>query len=253
MNYTVKQLATMSGVSVRTLHWYDEKDILKPAFIAENGYRFYTEEQVLRLQQILFYKELGFSLERINVLVAQEDFDKIKALEMHRNMLNHDIDHKQSLIDTIDKTLNYLRGESTMQNLSEIFDGFTDELQQHYLDYLEDEAGVPKQTLDDAHRKAQKFSKQDWLRHKAAMDAIHHQLVEALERGLLPESAEVQKIMPKHYQQICLFWTPDREKYIGLSEMYGSHPDFVRFYDNIHPELLAFLQQAMCCYAQQLP
>src|SRR5258705_6649722 len=84
MAYTVKQVAGMSGVSVRTLHFYHESGLLKPAYRAANGYRFYEEAQLLTLQQILFYRELGFELKRIKRIVGRADFEKIAALESHR-------------------------------------------------------------------------------------------------------------------------------------------------------------------------
>src|SRR6187401_2666405 len=87
MAYTVKKLAGMSGVSVRTLHFYDEIGLLKPAFVGANGYRFYEEEQLLMLQQILFYRELEFELKDIQRILATGRFNKLKALKQHRELL----------------------------------------------------------------------------------------------------------------------------------------------------------------------
>src|SRR5687768_6937643 len=87
MAWTVKQVSAMSGVSVRTLHFYDETDLLKPAYTGANGYRFYEEPQLLMLQQILFYRELGFELRRIAQLVGRPDFQRIDALRSHRRAL----------------------------------------------------------------------------------------------------------------------------------------------------------------------
>ncbi|HEV8052077.1 MAG TPA: MerR family transcriptional regulator, partial [Parachlamydiaceae bacterium] len=84
MVYTVTKLAKISGVSIRTLHWYDHIDLLKPAYYGANGYRYYEEEQLLILQQILFFRELGFELKQIQKLLARGDFDKIVALSSHR-------------------------------------------------------------------------------------------------------------------------------------------------------------------------
>jgi len=87
MPYTVKQVATMSGVSVRTLHFYDEVGLLKPAFYGTNGYRFYEEAQLLMLQQVLFYRELGFDLAQIKQTLHRSDFEKAAALQSHREVL----------------------------------------------------------------------------------------------------------------------------------------------------------------------
>ncbi len=87
MAYTVKQVAAMSGVSVRTLHFYDETGLLKPAYHGANGYRFYEEPQLLTLQQILFYRELGFELKQIKRILGRADFEKVAALQSHRKVL----------------------------------------------------------------------------------------------------------------------------------------------------------------------
>ncbi len=87
MAYTVKQVAAMSGVSVRTLHFYDETGLLKPAYHGANGYRFYEEPQLLTLQQILFYRELGFELKQIKQILGRADFENVAALQSHRQVL----------------------------------------------------------------------------------------------------------------------------------------------------------------------
>src|SRR6185295_7811910 len=110
MAYTVKKLAGMSGVSVRTLHFYDEVGLLKPAYHGANGYRFYEEAQLLMLQQILFYRELGFELKQIKKVLSRRDFDKVAALESHRKVLRRNLAHTRNLIVTIDKTIEHLKG-----------------------------------------------------------------------------------------------------------------------------------------------
>src|SRR4026209_374835 len=111
MAYTVKKLAAMSGVSVRALHFYDEVGLLKPAYLGANGYRFYEEAQLLILQQILFYRELGFELTQIKTILRRPDFDKITALESHRKVLRRNVAHTRKLIQTIDKTIEHLKGK----------------------------------------------------------------------------------------------------------------------------------------------
>src|ERR1051325_7882875 len=101
MAYTVKQVAAMSGVSVRTLHFYDETGLLKPAHIGANGYRFYEEPQLLMLQQILFYRELGFELKQIKAIVERPDFEKVAALQSHRQVLEENLARTRSLLETI--------------------------------------------------------------------------------------------------------------------------------------------------------
>src|SRR5215218_6155817 len=107
MAYTVKQLARMSGVSVRTLHFYDEAELLKPAYLGANGYRFYEEPQLLTLQQILFYRELGFELKQIKQILGQRDFEIVAALHSHREVLHKKLSQTRRLIETIDKTIQH--------------------------------------------------------------------------------------------------------------------------------------------------
>jgi len=123
MAYTVKQLAAMSGVTVRTLHFYDEMELLKPAYTAANGYRIYEEPQLLMLQQILFYRELGFELKRIHEILSQRKFEKIAALTSHRQVLEEKVTRTRTLIETIDKTISHLKGTKKMKS-EELFTGF---------------------------------------------------------------------------------------------------------------------------------
>ena len=123
MAYTVKQLAVMSGVTVRTLHFYDEMALLKPAYTKTNGYRIYEEPQLLMLQQILFYRELGFELKRINEILSQRKFEKLAALKSHRQVLEKNVTRTCTLIETIDKTISHLKGTKKMKN-EEMFKGF---------------------------------------------------------------------------------------------------------------------------------
>src|SRR6478609_419008 len=103
MAYTVKQVAAMSGVSVRSLHFYDEVGLLKPAYHGANGYKFYEEPQLLTLQQILFYRELGFELKQIQQILGQAEFEIVAALQSHRRVLQTNLSRTRLLIETIDK------------------------------------------------------------------------------------------------------------------------------------------------------
>src|SRR5215467_2935648 len=115
MVYTVKKLAALSGVSVRTLHFYDEAGLLKPAYVGANGYRFYEEPQLLTLQQILFYRELGFELRQIKQILTRPNFRRAAALKSHRKILQEKLVHTQELIETVDKTLQHLKGKRKMK------------------------------------------------------------------------------------------------------------------------------------------
>src|SRR4030088_3385834 len=122
MAYTVKQVAAMSGVSVRTLHFSDETGLLKPAYHGANGYRVYEEPQLLTLQQILFYRELGFELRHIKRTLGWADCEHAAALQSHREVRQKNLSRARTLIETIDKTVTHLKGEKKMKN-EEMFGG----------------------------------------------------------------------------------------------------------------------------------
>ena len=123
MAYTVKEVAAMSGVSVRTLHFYDETGLLNPAYLGANGYRFYEEPQLLKLQQILFYRELGFELKQIKRILGRRDFEIVAALQSHRKVLEKNFTRTRTLIETIDKTIKHLKGRKMKSE--EMFIGFS--------------------------------------------------------------------------------------------------------------------------------
>ena len=113
MSYTVKQLAKLSGISPRALRFYDEIDLLKPAYYGENHYRHYEEEQLLMLQQILFYRELGFPLSEIQVFMSSPSFDKVETLVAHKATLKNSLEKTKILIKTIDKTVSHFTIKET--------------------------------------------------------------------------------------------------------------------------------------------
>lgn len=123
MAYTVNKLAKLSGISIRTLRFYDEIGLLKPAYYGDNNYRYYEEEQIMMLQQILFYRELNFSLNEIQGIISSDEFNKIDALISHKKVLVQNLDRTNKLIKTIGQTTAHLRGKKTMQE-EELFVGF---------------------------------------------------------------------------------------------------------------------------------
>ena len=249
MAYTVKQLAKISGVSIRTLHWYDEIGLLKPAYQGANGYRYYEEKQCLRLQQILFFKELGLPLNEIQKLLIQSDFDHIKTLETHKQVLEQDINRKNQLIATIDKTIQHLRGKYKMSS-KELYYGFDSKRQKEYEQYLVEYRGLPaEKLLEQSKKRTAKWDAQEWDTVKNEGDAIHKELTQQINQGASPLSPEVQAIIHRHYLMISRFYHPTKTLYIGLTQLYAEHPDFRKFFDVYHPKMIEFISEAMCFYA----
>ena len=131
MSYTVKQLADLAGVSPRTLHYYDQIGLLRPEKVARNGYRCYDDLAMLRLQQILFFKELGFSLEQIREIMDQPGFNLQQALQLHKAGLQERLERLKRLIATVDRTILNLEGAYPM-NKRQYFEGFSEEKQKRY-------------------------------------------------------------------------------------------------------------------------
>lgn len=127
MEYTVQKLGLIAGISTRTLRYYDEIGILKPARINSSGYRIYGQDEVDKLQQILFYRELGVSLESIKDIVTAPSFDRAKALREHRQKLLEKREQLDLLISNVDKTISLTEGRITMSN-KEKFEGFKQKL-----------------------------------------------------------------------------------------------------------------------------
>ena len=114
--FTVKQLSKLAGVTPRTLHHYDEIGLLKPSRVGDNGYRYYGEESLLRLQQILFYRELDIPLEDIKKIMGRRDFDVLGALRSHKDALKKQVTRLNRLINTVDNTINHLKGNTIMSD-----------------------------------------------------------------------------------------------------------------------------------------
>jgi len=251
MSYTVKELAKISGVSVRTLHWYDEIGLLKPFSKGANNYRYYKEQELLRLQQILFFKELEFPLNDIQKLLSQNDFDNIKALNAHRKILEKEIVRKNNLIATINRTIQHLRGNQLMEN-KELYYGFDSNRQEEYEQYIVKYRGLAAEDLlKESKKRTAKWDKDEWDNVKNKGDELHKALAGAIEQGLKPDSSEVQTIIEQHYQMTQKFYDVSKEVYIGLTDLYAEHPDFKKFFDVYHPKMIKFIGAAMRYYANK--
>jgi len=250
MAYTVKKLAGMSGVSVRTLHFYDEVGLLKPAYHGANGYRFYEEAQLLTLQQILFYRELGFELKQIKKILGRRDFDKVAALESHRKVLRKNLATTRKLIATIDKTIEHLKGMKQMKS-EELFVGFSPEQQAKHEEYLIDRFGDGmKESIAQSKQKVKNWTKANWEKSGAAFGEICQDLVKVMGRELPADSRAAQEIIRRHYEWLKQFWTPTRESYAGHSVMIVDS-DLRQAYEAFHPQLPEFMAAAMKVFAKK--
>lgn len=248
MAYTVNKLAKLSGVSVRTLHFYDEIGLLKPAYYGENNYRYYEEEQLLMLQQILFYRELGMPLSEIQRIISSDNFDKIEALLSHKKILKQGLDRLEKMIKTINKTISHLRGKEKMKD-HELYYGFDSKKQMEHEKYLVEKGILTQDFLNECNEKVRNWSDKEKNAFIQDIEKILDALIVAMNNKLSPSADEVQSLMHRHYAWLKCTWTPTKETYIGLIQLYQT-PEFRVFYDSHHPDLLDFMLQAMKIFAE---
>jgi DNA-binding transcriptional MerR regulator len=245
MRYTVKQLGTLAGVTPRTLHYYDEIGLLHPAAYGDNGYRYYGDEAVLRLQQILFFRELNFSLEQIKPLIDRPDFDLLHALQAHRKALLEEVERLTTLINTIDKTMQHLRGEIHMDK-KDFYTGFDEEKQKKYAEEAERRWGTPAAQSQKSWEKLTANQKNDIL---AQMNEITVSISANMDKGA--GSAEVQHWVGRWHQHINQHFYPcSLEIFESLGHMYNQDPDFKATYEKVRPGMAAFMEEAMVIYCK---
>lgn len=241
--YTVKQLADLSGLSVRTLHYYDEIDLLKPAHVGANGYRYYDQESLLRLQQILFFRELDVALSTIREVLDSPAFDRLQALEAHRRELAQRARTLNGLITTIDRTIKHLKGELTMSD-NELFESFSDEKQAQYEQEMREKYGSAR--VDESNRRWNSYSQEQKDAIGAQGNAIFATIRDHMDEG--HDSPAVQEQVAALQRYIGNFYECPLECLRGLGQMYVDHPDFVATFERIRPGMAPFLQRAINHY-----
>ena len=247
--YTVKQLSDLAGVSVRTLHYYDEIDLLRPTQVGANGYRYYDDAALLRLQQILFYREIGLELMQIKDVLDSPDFDLLTALRSHRGALEEKINRLESLIDTVNMTIMHLSGEVDMSR-KQLFEGFSEEKQKHYEREARLQWGPDR--VNESIRRWNSYSKEQQQAIQAGGGQIYTEIAESLEAGKPAQSAEVQALLARWHDHIRYFYEPTLEILRGLAEGYRTHPDFIAFFQQIHPGLPDYLAEGIAQYVDDL-
>jgi DNA-binding transcriptional MerR regulator len=245
MAYTVQQLATLAGVSVRTLHYYDEIGLLQPARVEKNGYRYYEEKELLTLQQILFFRELDFSLEDIQRIVSSPYFDMRQALRDQRKLIELKKNRLNRLIQTIDKTIKKLNKETSMDD-QELYGNFTKEEMNQYTEEARERWGSTD-AFKQSQERVKKFTKDDWKRIGEESDRILKGMVAHMQEG--PANAAVQTLIAEHYHSLRHFYEPNLQIYRGLAEMYAADPRFAANYEKYATGLAVFMRDAMLYYA----
>ncbi|MGG7177005.1 MerR family transcriptional regulator [Clostridium paraputrificum] len=253
MSYKVKEVAGICGVSVRTLHHYDQIGLLKPKQITSAGYRIYTDSDLERLQQILFFKELDFNLQDIKNILDNPSFDRKLALKTHRELLIEKRERIERIIKSVDNTIESIEGEKKMSK-KDMFDGFDmSKIEEHKAKYAEEtkEKYGDSDAYKESEKKTGKYSKEDWSRVMGEANEIYNKIANLMERG--PEDEEVQKLVEEWRNHITKnFYNCTPEIFAGLGQMYVYDERFTKNIDKVKPGLAQFLSNAMEIYCKNL-
>ena len=238
--YTVKKLSKLASVSIRSLHHYDKINLLKPEYRAESGYRYYGQNELLRLQQILFYRELDYPLKEVKRILDDPEFDLLKSLEFHKIELQKRTSRLSGLLITINNTIVKLKNQE-MMNDEEMYEGFSNvDMQairnEAIRNYGDDEVLA-------AEEKVKAMGKKKWKQVKQEGDAICERLVSLID--LLPSSIEVQIEIANHYKHISIFYEVSEARYRGLGKMYVEDERFTAHFGKFGNGLAEFLHKGI--------
>lgn len=249
MEYASNQVSKMSGVSARTLRYYDEIELLKPARIASSGYRIYGQAELDTLQQILFYREMGFPLKDIRKLLSAPDFDREQAFMNHLAELSKKRERLDTLIETVAKSMAAMRGERTMSE-KEKFEGFKqamiDENERQYGTEIQEKYG--KEAIERANARIKGMTHERYAEGERLRQKAEDTLKAALETGD-PAGELAQKACDLHGRWLAVF-QPEYSKayHKGLGELYVADERFKVYYDKIAPGCAEFLRDAINIY-----
>ncbi len=254
VEYTVQKLARLAGVSARTLRYYDEIGLLKPARVSSSGYRIYGAQEVDLLQQILFYRTLGFELDAIAAALRAKDFDRLSVLRGHLAALQAQRAQLDALIETVTRTITHTEGGTTMSD-KEKFEGFKRDL----IDTNEKKHGAEarKKYGDDAveqsNAKLMGLSETQFREMESLAARMQQSLERAVRDGLSPDGEEGLEIARMYRAWLGYTWNfYSPEAHAGLAQLYVDDPRFTAHYDASLPGCAQFLRDAVAAYVKTL-
>jgi DNA-binding transcriptional MerR regulator len=247
VDYTVGQVAALSGVTVRTLHHYDEIGLLRPSGRSAAGYRQYGQADLDRLQQVLSYRELGFALDDIVTVLDDPDVDRSDHLRRQHRLVTERVERLHRMLAHLEKAM-----EAEQMGISltpeEQFELFGPE----YAEHAEEYAAEAEQRWGEtdawrqSRRRAATYTREDWVRIKAEADAVEQGLAAALAEGRPAGDAGVMDLAQAHRDHIARwFYDVPTAMHRGLADMYLADPRFARHYDDIAPGLAQYLRDAI--------
>lgn len=254
MEYSIRELSKLAGVSARTLRYYDEIDLLKPLYVNDAGYRYYGDKELVILQQILFYRERGFELKSIQKIIYQENFDIMNALKDHLRELEEQRKHMESLIQTVKQTILSMKGEYHMSD-QEKFQVFKEKLvrenEEKYGAEIREKYG--DEEMDESNRKLLNMTEEEWEKFRGLEAEIYNQLKEGVLAGIQPDSEEAKQIVILHKEWLSRTWKQyTAEAHKAVANGYICDERFKMYYDKEVSGCAQLLKQAIHFWADKI-
>jgi len=240
----VGELARLAGLTVRTLHHYDEIGLLVPSGRSEAGYRLYREPELARLQQILVLRELGFELGAIRRLVDDPGFDRRTALEAQRELLVERVRKTEAIIRAVDATLEAMEGGREM-DAGEMFEGFDGFDAKQYEAEARERWGHTA-AYRESMRRTRRYGKAEWEAIRVEGDGLMAEFAALLAAGRRPDGPEAMALAERHRLHIDRWFYPcDHAMHSNLAELYTSDPRFGEYFEQRGAGLTAFVSAAI--------
>ncbi|MFI6758984.1 MerR family transcriptional regulator [Micromonospora sp. NPDC050417] len=244
MTHSVGMVARLAGVTVRTLHHYDEIGLLSPSGRTSAGYRRYDDNDLDRLQQILFYRELGFPLEEIATIIDDPSSNPTEHLRRQHELLSGRIGRLREMVSAIELAMEAKRVgiQLTPEERFEVFGDFNPD--DHAAEAEERWGGTD--AYRESNRRAGQYTKEDWLRNKAENAEWGERLVALMDSGAPADGPQAMALAEEHRQLVTRwFYECSYEVHTGLADMYLTDPRFTAYYENIAPGMAAYLSEAI--------
>jgi DNA-binding transcriptional MerR regulator len=246
--YTVSQVAKLAHVTVRTLHHYDELGLMRPSERSQAGYRQYSVGDLGRLQQILLYRELGFTLEAIGELIDEPVLDRGAALRAQRALLVERVNKTKTVITAVDRALRALERGQTMAP-EKMFEGFEEFDHAAHADEARERWGETA-SYKESMQRTKRYGKDDWTKIKAEAEEIAATLAALKAAGRKPNDRDVVDAAERHRLHIDRWFYPcDHARHSALGAMYVADPRFTAYYEKRGAGLAAFVAEAIAANA----
>ena len=252
MEYSIQELSRLSGVTTRTLRWYDQIGLLKPSRVAESGYRYYGRAEVDRLQDILYYRALGVELARIRECLDDPSFDRLAALQSHLAALEAERERLEQLIRSVKDTIGAEERSEIMSD-EQKFEAFKKRAVEHNEETYgaEIRAKYGDEEVDEANSAVMNLTQEQYREWTNLGREIRERLESAVQAGLSPESEEGKEITSLHRRWLTITGNRyDPAKHRGIAELYVMDERFTAYYDKCLPGCARFLRDAVIHWAK---